>query len=66
MSTVRDPLGRENPDGGGGGPLMSLRALVLLLVSGGVGVVVYLATGDVVGAFTVAVAVLVALAKLVH
>lgn len=65
MSTVREPSHPENPDGGDE-PLMSLKALVLLLVSSGAGLMLYVVTGDAVGGLTVAIALLLALAKLIR
>jgi hypothetical protein len=66
VPTVRDDRPPRNQDGPGGPePLLTLRAMVLLLVSVGTGVVVYLVTVNLVAAFGVAVPLLLALHKLV-
>jgi hypothetical protein len=75
LTKVRDSRRPENQDGpaggeGGGGsgrhgPLLTLRALVLLLVSIGAAVLVYVVTGELVAAFGVGVPLLVALHELV-
>ena len=49
-----------------GGPLLSLRALVLLVISVTTGILLYATALDAVGGVAVAVAMLVALARLVE
>ena len=63
--SVRVPPAQEKPPSDDGA-LLSLRALIILLLSTGSGVLIYVITQDLVGAITVAVALLVALSKLVR
>jgi hypothetical protein len=66
LPTVRDDRPRENHDGPDDrSPLLTLRALVLLLISTGTGVLVYMLTGSVGTGFAVAIPLLLALDRLV-